>query len=69
MKSSLNRPWKFLIRFLSSVLPSEASEVVVCSKHSFEIIICALEKILCVGSGFNIVWVGETLLGELQFAQ
>jgi len=66
VKSSLKRPLKFLIRFLSSVLPREAIEVVACSKYSFEIIARAFEKPYFVSALlFDIVCVGKALLQRI----
>jgi hypothetical protein len=63
VKSSLKRPLKFLIRFLSSVLPREAIEVVACSKYSLEIIARAFEKPYFMSALLsNIVCVGKALL-------
>jgi len=41
----LNRPRKFLMRFVSSALSSVATEVAVCSKYSLETIAPAFSKV------------------------
>ena len=48
MKSSLNRPLKFLIRRTSSALPKAASDVAVFSKYILEAIVRACEESLFV---------------------